>query len=480
MSDTLTLKHFIGGEWVGGEAGIESLNPSDTLDVVAVAPNDDGAATRDAIAAAQAAFPSWSQVSPELRSDVLDKAGTLILERREALGRLLSREEGKTVPEGIGEVTRAGRIFKFFAGEALRRSGTTVDSTRLGVEAATYREPVGVFGLITPWNFPIAIPAWKAAPALAYGNTVVLKSASLTPAIASAMTAILAEAGVPKGVFNHVFGGSKSGDALVGDPRVAGISFTGSQSVGAGIAKKAAERQARLQMEMGGKNPLVVLDDADFDRAVMCALDGAFFASGQRCTASSRVLVTEGIYDRFIAALAEKARALRVGHALDANTQIGPVASQGQLDTSLRYLEIAAKEGGRLVAGGDPLKLETPGYYLAPALLVDTTADMRVNCEEIFGPVGSVMRVKDYEEALAIANQGEFGLSAGICTTSLKHAHHFVRHVRAGMTMTNLPTAGVDYHVPFGGTRKSSFGPREQGAAAIEFYTLIKTSYTWV
>ena len=473
------LKHFIDGEWVGGGTGIESLNPSDTRDVIAFAPDDDGTATRAAIAAATEAYTAWSQASPEQRSDILDRTGSLILARREELGRLLSREEGKTLPEGIGEVARAGRIFKFFAGEALRRAGMTVDSTRPGVEAATYREPVGVFGLITPWNFPIAIPAWKTAPALAYGNTVVLKSASLTPAIAAAMTAILQEAGVPKGVFNHVFGGAAAGNALVDDPRVAGISFTGSQAVGAGIAKRAAERQARLQMEMGGKNPLVVLDDAEFDRAVMCALDGAFFASGQRCTASSRIIVTEGIHDRFIAALTEKVLALRVGDALDAQTQIGPLASQSQLDTTLSYIGIARKEGGRCVAGGERLSLEKPGYYVSPALLVDTKPDMRVNCEEIFGPVASVVRVKDYEEALAIANQGAFGLSAGICTTSLKHAHHFVRHVRAGMTMTNLPTAGVDYHVPFGGTRKSSFGPREQGAAAIEFYTLIKTAYTW-
>lgn len=473
-----TLKHFIGGEWVGASAGIESVNPSDTRDIVARAPDDDGTLTGQAIAAAADAFPAWSQASPELRSDILDKAGSIILERREELGRLLSREEGKTVPEGIGEVARAGRIFKFFSGEALRRTGLTVDSTRPGVEAATYREPVGVFGLITPWNFPIAIPAWKSAPALAYGNTVVLKSASLTPAIAAAMTAILHEAGVPKGVFNHVFGGAACGNALVGDSRVAGISFTGSQAVGAGIAKRAAERQARLQMEMGGKNPLVVLDDAEFDRAVMCALDGAFFASGQRCTASSRIIVTEGIHDRFVTALAEKVKALRVGDARDPQTQIGPVASEAQLETTLRYIAIAKQEGGRLMAGGEPLSLEQPGYYVAPTLLADTKPDMRVNCEEIFGPVASIVRVKNYDEALAIANQGEFGLSAGICTASLKHARHFVRHVRAGMTMTNLPTAGVDYHVPFGGTRKSSFGPREQGAAAVEFYTLIKTSYS--
>jgi aldehyde dehydrogenase (NAD+) len=479
MSETASLKHLIGGEWVGGDTSFESLNPSDTNDVVAHAPSDDGKAMAAAVAAAAAAFPAWAGATPEARSDVLDKAGALMLERRVELGRLLAREEGKTVSEGIGEVARAGRLFKFFAGEALRRNGVNADSTRPGVEVSTYREPLGVFGLISPWNFPIAIPAWKSAPALAFGNTVVLKPASLTPAIAHAMVAILVEAGIPKGVFNLVFGGSAVGNALVKDPRVAGISFTGSQAVGAGVAKLAVERQARVQLEMGGKNPLVVLDDAEFDRAVQCALDGAFFASGQRCTASSRVIVTEGIYDRFVKALTEKVAALRVGGALDANTQIGPVASQAQLDTVMGYIDIATKEGGRLTAGGERLKLAKPGYYVAPALFADTKPDMRINCEEVFGPVASLVRVKDYEEALGVANMGEFGLSAGICTTSLKRAHHFTRHVRAGMVMVNLPTAGVDYHVPFGGTRKSSYGPREQGQAAVEFYTQIKIVYRW-
>lgn len=478
MSDTLALKHLVNGEWIGG-SGLESLNPSDTRDVVARGPNDDGSAMRAAIDAAEAAYPAWSNAGPELRSDILDRTGSAILARKEELGRLLSREEGKTVPEGIGEVARAGRIFKFFAGEALRRAGVTLESTRPGVECTTYREPLGVCGLITPWNFPIAIPAWKAAPALAFGNTVVMKSASLTPAIVHEMAKIMVEAGMPKGVFNLVFGGGAAGNVLVKDPRVAAISFTGSQAVGFGIGKLAMERNARVQLEMGGKNPLVVLDDADFDRAVMCALDGAFFASGQRCTASSRIIVTAGVYDRFIEALAAKVKALKVGDALDPSTNIGPVSSEGQLKTSLEYVDIAVKEGARLLAGGQALSLDKPGYYFAPALLVDTKQDMRINCEEVFGPVASVVKVKDYDEALSVANAGEFGLSAGICTTSLHYAHHFVRNVRAGVTMTNLPTAGIDYHVPFGGTRKSSYGPREQGAAAVEFYTVMKTSYTW-
>ncbi len=479
MSGTATLSHYIDGQWVSGPNALESLNPSDTRDVVAQAPSDDGNAIGAAVGAAKAAFPAWADASPEVRSDILDRVGSTILARKEELGRLLSREEGKTLPEGIGEVTRAGRIFKFFAGEALRRHGVTVDSTRAGVEVATYREPLGVFGLITPWNFPIAIPAWKSAPALAFGNTVVMKPASLTPATAVALAQIIHESGMPKGVFNLVIGGGAAGNALASHSDVAGVSFTGSQSVGARVASAAISHQARLQLEMGGKNPLVVLDDCDLERAVQVALDGAFFATGQRCTASSRLIVTQGVYDRFVEALARRVSALRVGDALAAETQIGPLASEAQLDTTLFYVEQATKDGGRRVTGGERLSLDKPGYYVAPALIVDTTPGMRVNCEEVFGPLASVVRVRDYDEALSVANDGEFGLSAGIVTTSLKYARHFARNVRAGMVMTNLPTAGVDYHVPFGGTRKSSYGAREQGFAAVEFFTQVKTTYSW-
>jgi acyl-CoA reductase-like NAD-dependent aldehyde dehydrogenase len=476
---TTELSHYINGEWVRGKSALDSLNPSDTRDVVARAPSDDGAAMNDAVQAAKAALPAWANASPEVRSDVLDKVGSTLLARKEELGRLLSREEGKTLPEGIGEVARAGRIFKFFAGEALRRHGVTVDSTRPGIDVATYREPLGVVGLITPWNFPIAIPAWKSAPALAFGNTVVMKPASLTPAIAFALTQIIHDSGAPKGVFNLVIGSGASGNVLALNPDVAAISFTGSQAVGARVATAAMSHQARVQLEMGGKNPLVVLDDCDLDRAVQCALDGAFFGTGQRCTASSRIIVTQGIHDRFVSALAAKVSALRVGDALAPETQMGPLASEAQMKTTLEYLDIATKEGGRRVTGGEQLNLKTPGYYVSPVLIADTRPDMRVNSEEVFGPLASTVRVRDYDEALAIANAGEFGLSAGICTSSLKYARHFTRNVRAGMVMTNLPTAGVDYHVPFGGTRKSSYGAREQGFAAVEFYTQIKTSYSW-
>jgi len=476
---TATLAQYIGGERVAAEASEESLNPSNTHDVVARVPRGGEAEVDAAVAAAKAAFPAWSEASPEVRSDLLDKVGDTILKRREELGRLLSREEGKTLPEGIGETVRAGRIFKYFAGEALRRHGQNLDSVRPGVEIQTYRQAVGVFGLITPWNFPIAIPAWKTAPALAFGNTVVIKPAGPTPAIAAALADIIYECGAPAGVFNMIFGPGSMGAKLVEHKDVDGVSFTGSQTVGASVAEAAMKRQARVQLEMGGKNPLVILDDADLDRAVMVALDGSFYATGQRCTASSRIIVTEGIHDRFVKALAEKVAALKVGDALDPATQMGPAVSEAQREISYKYIDIAKAEGGRVVTGGGRLQLENPGWWVQPTLIADTRKDMRINCEEVFGPVASTVRVKDYDEALAVANDGDFGLSAGVVTTSLKYARDFQRRVKAGMVMVNLPTAGVDYHVPFGGTKKSSYGAREQGFAAVEFYTQQKTAYSW-
>ena len=478
MTDTLELSHWIGGEKVAGDRPGESHNPSDTRDIVARTPKGGAAEVDQAVAAATDAFEAWSEASPEVRFDVLDKAGSLIMERREQIGRLLSREEGKTVPEGIGETVRAARILKYFAGEALRAHGQNLASTRPGVEVQTYRQAVGVFGLITPWNFPIAIPAWKIAPAIAFGNTVVIKPAGPTPATAEALIAVLHEAGLPKGVVNMIIGDGDVGRAIVAHEGVTGISFTGSQGVGAGVAEGAVKRQARVQLEMGGKNPLIVLDDADLDRAVNIALDGSFFATGQCCTASSRLIVQDGIHDRFVAALAEKVAALRVGDALDPDTQMGPAVTEAQRDTSYKYLDIARESGGRIVTGGDRLTLDKPGWYVQPTLIADTAPDMRINTEEVFGPVASTIRVKSYEEALSVANGVEFGLSAGIVTSSLKHARDFQCRAKAGMTMVNLPTAGVDYHVPFGGSKKSSYGAREQGFAAVEFYTQIKTSYS--
>ncbi|MFY9511439.1 MAG: aldehyde dehydrogenase family protein, partial [Rubrivivax sp.] len=377
---------------------------------------------------------------------------------------------------------RAGNIFKFFAGEALRPGGETMASVRPGVGVEVTREPIGVVGLITPWNFPIAIPAWKIAPALAHGNCVVLKPADLVPGSAWALVDILQRAGLPKGVLNLVMGrGSEVGAVLLDDARVAGISFTGSVATGQRVAAACVARMAKFQLEMGGKNPFVVLDDADLGVAVNCALQSGFFSTGQRCTASSRVIVTEGIHDRFVAAMAEKMKTLKVDDARKAGTDIGPVVDERQLAQDLEYIAIGRDEGAKLVAGGEALATNAdgaPGHYLRPALFAETTPQMRINREEIFGPVVSVLRAKTYEEALHLANDTPFGLATGIATTSLKHATHFKRHAQAGMVMVNLPTAGVDYHVPFGGRKGSSYGPREQGRYAAEFYTTVKTAYT--
>lgn len=472
-------RNFIGGEWVEGASTNRNINPSNLDDVVGEYASADAAQTLAAVQAAHAAFPSWSMSSPELRSDILDRIGTELLARKDELGRLLSREEGKTLPEGIGEVVRAGRVFKFFAGEALRITGDRLPSVRAGVDVEIVREPEGVVGLITPWNFPIAIPAWKIAPALAFGNCVVFKPADLVPGSAWALSEIISRAGLPAGVFNLVMGpGSQVGNAIVGSPLVRAVSFTGSVSVGRRLAGELVGRGAKIQLEMGGKNPLVVLDDADLKVAVECAVNGAFFSTGQRCTASSRLIVQEGIHDRFVQALTDRVAALKVDDALKPGTDIGPVVSRSQLEQDMGYVDIGLKEGAKVVIGGEALSRETPGYYMAPALLTETTNDMRINREEIFGPVATVLRVRDYEEAVAVANDTEFGLSSGICTTSLKHASDFKKRSAAGMVMVNLPTAGVDYHTPFGGRKGSSYGPREQGAYAREFYTAVKIAYT--
>ncbi|MGK9231598.1 aldehyde dehydrogenase family protein [Inquilinus limosus] len=472
--------NYIAGSWVEGPDASKNVNPSDLSDVIGEYARADRAQAEQAIAAARAAFPKWSMTTLQERHDLLDKIGNTILARKEELGRLLSREEGKTLPEGIGEAARAGQIFKFFAGEVLRIQGEKLASVRPGIDVEITREPIGVIGLITPWNFPIAIPAWKIAPALAFGNCVVFKPADLVPGSAWALSQIIVDAGVPEGVFNLVMGrGSVVGEAFVASKDVDAITFTGSVATGRGIAVRCAEIGKKVQLEMGGKNPMVVLDDADLNTAVAAAANSAFFSTGQRCTASSRLIVTEGIHDRFVAAMVEKIKALKVDHALKQGTDIGPVVDQSQLDQDLRYIDIGVKEGAKLAVGGERLNRETEGYFLSPALFTETTNDMRINREEIFGPVATVIRVKDYEQALATANDTEFGLSAGIATSSLKHASHFKRASQAGMVMVNLPTAGVDYHVPFGGRKGSSYGPREQGRYAAEFYTVVKTAYTF-
>lgn len=471
--------NFIQGEFVPGASAKANINPSDIADVVEHYAQADKAQTNAAIAAARTAFPAWATGNVQQRADILDRIGNEILARKDELGHLLSREEGKTLPEGIGEAARAGQIFKFFAAEVVRQRGDRLPSVRSGVDVEVTREPVGVVGIITPWNFPIAIPTWKIAPALAYGNTVVFKPADLVPGSAWALAEIISRSGLPAGVFNLVMGrGSDVGQAIIDHPDVNAITFTGSAITGQRVLAGAAARFAKVQLEMGGKNPMVILDDADLDNAVHCAVQAAYFSTGQRCTATSRFVVQKGIYGRFVEALAQRLEALKIDDALKPGTDIGPVVDRSQLQQDLDYIALGMQEGARLVCGGERVRRDKDGFYLAPALFSDAHNSMRIAREEIFGPVACAIPVSSYDEALAVANDTEFGLSAGICTTSLKHATHFKRHVEAGMVMVNVPTAGVDYHVPFGGRKRSSYGSREQGSYAAEFFTTVKTAYT--
>ncbi|MGV3549936.1 aldehyde dehydrogenase family protein [Rhizobium sp.] len=471
-------QNLISGEWTGGDA-VPNINPSDTNEVVGEYARGSAQDMKDAIAAAKAAFPAWSRSGILERHAILKKTADEILARKDELGALLSREEGKTLPEGTGEVIRAAQIFDFFAGETLRLTGEVVPSARPGIGVEITRDPLGVIGIITPWNFPIAIPAWKIAPALAYGNTIVFKPAELVPGSAWAIVDILHRAGLPKGVLNLVMGkGSVVGQVMLESPDLSGITFTGSTGTGKRVALASVEHNRKYQLEMGGKNPFVVLDDADLGVAVEAAANSGFFATGQRCTASSRIIVTEGIHDKFVAALTERLSKINVGHAMEKETHVGPVVDAGQLKQDTDYIEIGKSEGAKLAFGGERVEKATPGFYLQPTLFTEANNQMRISREEIFGPVAAVIRVKDYEEALSVANDTNFGLSSGIATTSLKYATHFKRNAEAGMVMVNLPTAGVDFHVPFGGRKGSSFGSREQGKYANEFFTTVKTAYT--
>jgi alpha-ketoglutaric semialdehyde dehydrogenase len=471
-------KNYIDGTWVEGDSITVDINPSDISDVVGEYTQANKSQTEDAIAAAKAALPAWSMTTPQQRADALEMIGVELLARKEEIGRMLAREEGKPLSNGIMETARAAQIFKFFAQETLRIEGVSVASTRPGVDIAITREAVGVVGLICPWNFPVAIPAWKIAPALAYGNCVVFKPADLVPGTAWMLSEIISRAGLPKGVFNLVMGrGSVVGQTMLNSRDVSAVSFTGSVDTGAKVAMAMAARGGKFQLEMGGKNPLIVMDDANVDAAVAASIDGSFFQSGQRCTASSRLIVHARVHDAYVEKMVQAMKALKVDHALKDGTQIGPVVDENQLAQDEKYIQIGREEGAELAWGGERLNRDTKGYYLSPALFISSNNKMRINQEEIFGPVATVIKVDSYEEALEVANDTPFGLSAGIFTGSLKYANDFRRKSQAGMVMVNLPTAGVDYHVPFGGRKGSSMGSREQGRFAAEFYTTVKTAY---
>ncbi len=470
--------NFIAGEWLPGASEVPDINPSDLSDTIGFYAQADSSQLNRALDAATLAQREWSKSGLEQRYNALMAIGNELIANCDELGTLLAREEGKTQAEGKGEVYRSGQFFTYFAAEVLRQIGDNADSVRDGIEIDVRREPVGIVAIISPWNFPMATAAWKIAPALAFGNAVIWKPANLVPASAVALTRIIAKQDLPQGLFNLVMGsGSDIGQQLIESPVVNAISFTGSVPVGRQIAQAAVGNFTKLQLEMGSKNALAVMDDADMDTALACALNGAFGSTGQKCTASSRLVVHGKIHDEFVDRLVTGANAMVVGHALDPATQIGPVASVAQLQQNLSNIELAKNEGGELLCGGERVARDTEGYFMTPAVVSGTHNDWQVNREELFAPIACVIRVDSYDEALNTVNDTHYGLTAGIVTTSLARATHFKRGVRSGCVMVNLPTAGTDYHVPFGGRGESSYGSREQGQYAKEFYTHVKTSY---
>lgn len=471
-------KNYIAGEWVAGETAIENRNPSDVTDIIGSYAQASTAQLDTAFDAARAAQKIWSRTGLEARQTILMQIGNALMARADELGELLSREEGKPRAEGRGEVYRAGQFFTYYAAEVLRQIGDNADSVRPDIEIDVRRDPVGVVAVVSPWNFPTATAVWKIAPALAFGNAIIWKPANLVPASAVALAEIIASTDLPAGLFNLVMGaGSSIGDALVTSAAIDAITFTGSVETGRRIAAGAIANMTRMQMEMGSKNALAVMDDADIDLAVACAVNGAYGGTGQKCTASSRIIVHDAVHDQFVDKMLAATNALQVGHALEEGTQIGPVVSDTQLAENLDYVALAKSEGGEILCGGERLSLAHDGFYMAPCLVAGTQNDWRVNREEMFAPIACIMRAGSYDEALNIVNDTPFGLTAGIITKSLARASHFRRNADTGCVMVNLPTAGTDYHVPFGGRGNSSYGPREQGQYAVDFFTSVKTAY---
>jgi alpha-ketoglutaric semialdehyde dehydrogenase len=472
--------NYINGEWVTRPATFEDRNPASTDEVVAVFVKGSAQDIEDAAAAASAALSAWSNLSGPARGNILYKTAEILDRRFEQVSAEMTREEGKTLPEARGEVRRSINIFRYFAGEGARLPGMLVPSERDRVHMFTIRRPIGVVGLITPWNFPSAIPAWKLAPALICGNTVVLKPASAAPLSAWRIVEALHEAGVPKGVVNFVAGpGAELGDALVSAKPMKAVSFTGSCQIGNWLHEQASKRRLRIQLEMGGKNPTIVLADADFDSAVENVVNGAFFSTGQKCTATSRAIVEDAIYDRFVAALVERTKRLKVGDGMRPGIDIGPCVDQAQMEVVLKYIDIGRKESGEPKTGGRRLTdgALAKGYFVEPTIFSDVKEEHTIAREEIFGPVLAVMRAKDFEDTVRIANNVPFGLCSSIQTTNVSRVFEYVHRAEVGLLTVNLPSAGVEYQLPFGGTKDSSFGPKEQGPAALDFYSDYKTVY---
>jgi alpha-ketoglutaric semialdehyde dehydrogenase len=469
---------YINGFWVKGTSTVENINPSDISDNIGNVAQASVEQVNEAITAAKIAQPLWEKTPLEHKVNVLQSIGDELIQRCEELGELLAREEGKSKAEGKGEIYRSGQFFQYYAAEVLRQIGENATSVRPGININITREAVGVIGIISPWNFPTATAAWKIAPALAFGNAVIWKPANLTPASAVALTEIISRQNIPAGTFNLVLGsGGVVGNTLINSKNINAISFTGSVETGRKIAVATAANFVKCQLEMGSKNSLVVASDADISVAVESAIAGSFSGTGQKCTASSRLIVMEDIHDEFISALTVRMAQLKVGHYLEEGIFMGPVSDKNQFESNFKWIERTKELGGKLAFGGEKLNLEKEGYYMSPTLFIDTKNDWDVNQEEVFAPMACVIKVKDLDEAIVTANDTRFGLTAGIITQSLKTAAIFKQQAQSGCVMVNLPTAGTDYHVPFGGRKESSFGPREQGSYAKEFYTIVKTTY---
>jgi aldehyde dehydrogenase (NAD+) len=477
-----TYRNFIGGDWVEAETPrtVPNFNPADTRDVMGLIPLSTPDDARRAVAAAKAAFPAWRDTPAPVRGRILFEAWRLMEAEQENVARLLTREEGKTVKESLGELKRTVNVLEYVAGEGRRMPGETLPSELPKNFCYTVRQPLGVVACITPWNFPVCIPVWKIAPALVAGNTVVFKPATLTPETASAMVAIFERAGLPRGVLNMVMGsGAAVGNTLMEHPDVRAVSFTGSNEVGAQIYGRAAQRMIRAQCEMGGKNPLVVMADADLDVAADSAAQGAFGSTGQRCTATSRVIVEEPVADAFVEKLAERAQRLKVGNGLTAGIDMGPAVDKSQLETDIKYIEIGREEGARLVCGGGrPSGADFEhGYFVEPTVFDGVTTSMRIAQEEIFGPVVCVIRARGFEEALEAANAVRYGLSSAIFTSDTHTVFRFIDGIEAGIVHVNSGTPGGEAQLPFGGMKDTGVGPREQGSNAVEFFTEVKTVY---
>jgi acyl-CoA reductase-like NAD-dependent aldehyde dehydrogenase len=476
------FQNYIAGNWVDchSKKTFANINPANTDEIVchhqASGPED----VEMACATAQSSLANWSSLPAPRRGEYLFKAAELLESLLDKLGEDMTREEGKTLPEAKAEVRRAISIFRYFGGEGARQFSYQIPSERENVFSYTLRKPVGVVALITPWNFPSAIPAWKMAPALVAGNTVVIKPASQAPLSSLRLVEALHETGIPAGAINYISGsGSSVGGPLLDNPAVRAISFTGSCEVGDQVYEKATRRRIRVQLEMGGKNPAVVLRDADLDYAADVVVNGAFFSTGQKCTATSRAVVEKAVYETFMEKLIAKTRALKVGNGLEPGVQMGPAVDKGQLETDLKYIEIARQEGAKLVCGGNRLTGDAyeKGYFLEPTIFAGVTPTMRIAQEEVFGPVLAVMVADDFEDAMRLANCVRFGLSAAVLSRDLTRVHQFINRIEAGLITVNLPTAGVEYQLPFGGTKESSFGMREQGPLALDFYTECRTVY---